>query len=176
MRTATIQFVAGVGLELRTPYDADFVTRLKSTVPHYARTWQADRKIWIVSEEWRVPVVDLLKQFFSVVDIEAEAQERKRREEEAAREREQARQQREQAQEEEREEARQWGREWEQQQRQQRQENAAGPHATLHLLRTAPPELVKAAFHCLAKLYHPDRGGDLAKMQALNSAYEKLQR
>jgi curved DNA-binding protein CbpA len=46
----------------------------------------------------------------------------------------------------------------------------------LHLLPTAPPELIKVAFYCLAKLYHPDRGGDLARMQAVNSAWEKLRR
>lgn len=49
-----------------------------------------------------------------------------------------------------------------------------GPEAayqTLHLLPSAPPELVKAAYKALSKLEHPDKGGDKARMQAINSAY-----
>jgi hypothetical protein len=47
-------------------------------------------------------------------------------------------------------------------------------HAVLHLLPTAPSELVKAAYRALSMLYHPDRGGDVQKMQALYAAYEKI--
>jgi hypothetical protein len=46
--------------------------------------------------------------------------------------------------------------------------------ATLHLLPTAPPELIKAAYRTLASLTHPDHGGDELKMKRLNLAYEKL--
>jgi hypothetical protein len=49
-----------------------------------------------------------------------------------------------------------------------------GAHSVLHLLSTAPPELVRAAYKCLALLHHPDHGGDVAKMQTINAAYEKL--
>src|SRR5262249_22763061 len=45
---------------------------------------------------------------------------------------------------------------------------------TLHLLPTAPPELVKAAHRELVKLHHPDRGGDLETMQKVNAAYDLL--
>ncbi len=44
----------------------------------------------------------------------------------------------------------------------------------LHLRESAPPELVEAAFRCLARIHHPDRGGDTATMQAINSAYAAL--
>jgi hypothetical protein len=47
-------------------------------------------------------------------------------------------------------------------------------YAALHLLPSAPPELIKAAYRTLAKLHHPDHGGDEAKMKALNAAFEKL--
>ncbi len=50
------------------------------------------------------------------------------------------------------------------------------PWATLHLLPSAPPELVSAAHRCLAKLTHPDVGGDTAMMQAINQAYDALGR
>jgi len=44
----------------------------------------------------------------------------------------------------------------------------------LHLRPTAPPELVDAAYRCLARLHHPDRGGDHDAMQALNHAVEQI--
>jgi hypothetical protein len=46
----------------------------------------------------------------------------------------------------------------------------------LHLLPTAPPELIDAAFRCLAKIHHPDRGGDSAVMRQLTEAHEALSR
>jgi hypothetical protein len=54
------------------------------------------------------------------------------------------------------------------------QHEALDPFATMHLLPTAPPELVTVAYRTLAKLAHPDRGGDVHRMQALNVAYELL--
>ena len=51
---------------------------------------------------------------------------------------------------------------------------AEQPYAVLHLQPTAPAELVRAAYKTLALLYHPDRGGDTAEMQAINAAYEAL--
>jgi hypothetical protein len=49
-----------------------------------------------------------------------------------------------------------------------------GAYATLHLLPTAPPELVKAAYRCLAMINHPDVGGDTESMQQINVAYAQL--
>jgi curved DNA-binding protein CbpA len=43
-------------------------------------------------------------------------------------------------------------------------------YETLHLLPTAPPELVTAAYRCLAQRHHPDRGGDDEAMVCLNTA------
>jgi hypothetical protein len=48
------------------------------------------------------------------------------------------------------------------------------PWVILHLRPTAPPELVRAAHRCLAKLNHPDRGGDYDAMLAINDAAEAL--
>jgi hypothetical protein len=45
---------------------------------------------------------------------------------------------------------------------------------TLHLLPSAPPEVVAAAYRALAKLHHPDAGGDTATMQRINTAYKRL--
>jgi hypothetical protein len=48
------------------------------------------------------------------------------------------------------------------------------PYTTLHLLPSAPPELIKAAYKCLAMKCHPDHGGSNKAMQELNAAYETL--
>ncbi len=51
---------------------------------------------------------------------------------------------------------------------------ASDPYVTLHLLPSAPPEVVKAAYRALAVLNHPDKGGDTEAMQRLNDAYRRL--
>jgi hypothetical protein len=47
-------------------------------------------------------------------------------------------------------------------------------YAALHLLPSAPPEVINAAYRALAKQVHPDSGGDTAKMQEINAAYALL--
>jgi hypothetical protein len=47
-------------------------------------------------------------------------------------------------------------------------------HATLFVAPDAPIEVIRAAYKALAMLYHPDLGGDLERMVALNRAYEEL--
>ena len=49
-------------------------------------------------------------------------------------------------------------------------------YCTLHLLPSAPPELVTTAYRTLAPLHHPDRGGDISAMVALNQAIAILRR
>ncbi len=48
------------------------------------------------------------------------------------------------------------------------------PYATLHLLPSAPPEVVKAAYRALSMIHHPDKGGDTRAMQKVNEAYRQL--
>lgn len=48
-------------------------------------------------------------------------------------------------------------------------------YATLYVIPDAPPEVVKAAYRALSKLYHPDRGGDGAAMQRINEAYSQIE-
>lgn len=55
--------------------------------------------------------------------------------------------------------------------------NSGGSHfRVLHLRETAPPELVDAAFRCLAKMHHPDKGGDPGTMRELTAARDALSR
>lgn len=48
-------------------------------------------------------------------------------------------------------------------------------YVTFFVIPEAPPEVVKAAYRALSKLYHPDRGGDTAAMQRLNEAYARIE-
>ena len=52
--------------------------------------------------------------------------------------------------------------------------HAGDAYRVLHLLPTAPPELVTAAHRCLAKLNHPDRGGSTMTMQRINAAVDVI--
>jgi DnaJ-class molecular chaperone len=44
----------------------------------------------------------------------------------------------------------------------------------LHLLPSAPPVVVTAAYKALSKLAHPDKGGTTRQMQRVNEAYGTL--
>jgi hypothetical protein len=46
--------------------------------------------------------------------------------------------------------------------------------AVLHLLPSAPPELIETAYRCLSKLCHPDKGGEHDGMLELNEAITRL--
>lgn len=50
----------------------------------------------------------------------------------------------------------------------------ADPYAALHLLPSAPPELIKAAYRRLAQIHHPDAGGTHERMVEINRAFETL--
>jgi curved DNA-binding protein CbpA len=49
-----------------------------------------------------------------------------------------------------------------------------GPWATLYLVPGAPTEVIKAVYRALSQKYHPDRGGDVARMQEINAAMAAL--
>jgi DnaJ-domain-containing protein 1 len=52
--------------------------------------------------------------------------------------------------------------------------NETNAHAVLHLLPSAPPEVVRASYKALAMKHHPDHGGDTEAMQRINAAYRRL--
>jgi hypothetical protein len=47
-------------------------------------------------------------------------------------------------------------------------------YQVLHLLPSAPAPLIKAAYRELAKIKHPDHGGDDEEMKRINSAFDVL--
>lgn len=50
----------------------------------------------------------------------------------------------------------------------------ANAWAELWLLPGAPPEVIAAAYRAMAKIHHPDHGGDTRAMQLINAAYEEI--
>lgn len=48
------------------------------------------------------------------------------------------------------------------------------PYRVMHLLPTAPPAIVDVVFKALAKIHHPDKGGDVEEMKKINEAYERI--
>ncbi len=54
--------------------------------------------------------------------------------------------------------------------------NQGDAYTALHLLPSAPIEVIKAAYRALAILCHPDRGGDEEAMKRVNIAYESITR
>jgi DnaJ-class molecular chaperone len=52
--------------------------------------------------------------------------------------------------------------------------NSQPPYDVLGLTRDASPEDVKKAYHKLARLHHPDKGGDPEKFKKIQGAYEVL--
>ncbi len=51
----------------------------------------------------------------------------------------------------------------------------ANPYGALYLLPTAPQPVVRAVYKVLAKLHHPDVGGDPELMKTINLAYEAIE-
>ena len=53
-------------------------------------------------------------------------------------------------------------------------DTVADSYAVLHLLPSAPESLVTAAYRILAKITHPDAGGNTAAMQRINKAKAEI--
>lgn len=49
-----------------------------------------------------------------------------------------------------------------------------GPYGVLHLMDTAPLEVVKAAHKALALKHHPDHGGSEEKFREIQEAFEEI--
>lgn len=53
-------------------------------------------------------------------------------------------------------------------------ESTEEPYSVMHLLPTAPKAIVDAAWKALARLHHPDMGGDEEQFKRISAAYEKI--
>ena len=52
----------------------------------------------------------------------------------------------------------------------------ADPYSVLHLLPSAPWEVIKAAYKALAGLHHPDHGGSPEAFRIIQESYEELEK
>lgn len=51
---------------------------------------------------------------------------------------------------------------------------SSDPHSVLHLLPSAPLEVIKAAYRAMASITHPDHGGSSEEFRKIQEAYEAL--
>lgn len=50
------------------------------------------------------------------------------------------------------------------------------PYNALFIMKTAPPEVIKASYKALCLMYHPDQGGPIARFRDVQEAYLELKR
>jgi hypothetical protein len=118
---------------------------LKAAIPYPFRDWNPARKVWTVAPAYADLALEILLHHFPTADVPG-------RSGEAGRSR-------------------------------SHSHVPPGPrplrhrdarYAVLHLLPSAPPELIEGAYRILARLHHPDRGGSTAAMQEINEAIADL--
>lgn len=141
------------GIYLYTPYNAEFVDALNRLVPNDLRLWERDRKRWYVFESYAEQAVRLARQHWPSIDLKDYNREAGPR-----------RQERQQSQGSSNQQPPRWA------------SASRSDCATLYLTEDAPAEVIRAAYKALAVKHHPDRGGDVAIMQAVNAAFDRLKK
>lgn len=130
-----------------TPWHPEFIDWLKANVPREERDYDPDDKSWYVSPIFAERVKGKAQSFWPGIKEHRPFDS---------------------------------GRYEREQQRQQYQPppgpQASSDHAALFVTASAPKVVIVAAYKALARLYHPDSGGDTAAMQRVNAAYESLKK
>ena len=127
------------------PYDQAFNERLKGGIPAPHRWWAPERRMWAIASGWYTPLVALIEAHYGAHSYQLFFS----------------------AAQVDRVLATLTG----------RPPPPVSPDAwyqTLFLQPGAPPPVIDAVYRQLAKLYHPDVGGDLRTMQAINDAYARI--
>lgn len=153
----------GKGYYFRFEYDQDLVTAIKQ-VPYSARRWDAEEKEWYVDRSW---FKDACRFLDHAVRQNTGRPGPHGRERKASRE--------------ERDAGAAWD-DWKQDpwgqrnqaQSQSRTDPLSQAYSALHLTKDAPLPVVEAVYRTLAKIHHPDLGGDVERMKEINLAYEKV--
>lgn len=195
MGTYSLWDIDGEWYGLRFTFEPTLVEALKFEIDPPYRRWDAENKHWRIHTDYTDRAVGVLRswgysdsaewersQYAARQQREREAKEKLEQEQDTAarayaeHERKAEEKRKERA---ERERARIETEERRRRQEQQRPAArttvATSPYTVLHVLPTAPPEVIDAAYRALAKLYHPDRvGGSNEKMKELNMAYDKV--
>lgn len=125
-------------LEIKTPYDARLVERIKAEIPATHRRWAPERKTWFVQAPYDTVAIRILRYHFPDAHVD-----------------------------------------------QKPGLNTGGnatstgcacdaDHRALYVCQGAPVEVIRAAYRALAKVNHPDAGGDHTSMQRINEAYARI--
>jgi hypothetical protein len=165
---------------IETPYNAAFVDALKSRITPQSRSWDQIDKHWVVWEPYVLHACELVKVYYAnVIEENPELLNQSKNYGGSG-----------------------YGQsnrnsgyydgtryynfgsgQWEQ--RASSGSSSAGAssarpstdHAVLFVTSDAPKQVIEAAYKALARLYHPDvPGGDNAKMERLNVAYERIKK
>jgi hypothetical protein len=59
----------GTWINVRTPYDKDFVAALKNRLPYGARKWDGDQKVWQVDPSYDTELMAVLETYFEEVNV-----------------------------------------------------------------------------------------------------------
>lgn len=175
---------------IETPYAKPFVDALKINIPNSYRTWQPYDKVWIVYAPYIERARELVKTYFSPVteeNVEAfEQAEQRQKEQERQRAEERERRQREYDTDGFWSQFGSHRNRYGNQDTHRTHQNRSGatntptpdsdPYATLFVVRSAPREVIDAAYRALSRMQHPDLGGTTEQMQRLNGAKDAIYR
>lgn len=151
-----IEKVADGEVSLETPYNRNFVEDLKAVVDWKMRKWDPDHKVWIVRSAIFNRVHELLDDHYPYEDLYVSPDAQKEI------------------------------------QKGYKQSvdyfqdgylppgisagGSTGPYATLFVADNAPDCVVTAAHKALARMHHPDVGGDRDAMAAVNAAMDEIKK
>ncbi len=153
MARARAEYRDSGDLWITFPYTPEFITILKDRVPAGCREWQPDHKRWWIHALYATRAIDLMRHHWPDVTVVRADTHRA-----------------------------DTGPRYHWTPPPPPPPRRDDPHAVLHLLPSAPLELVEAAGRCLSKIYHPDRHpeGERAlatvQMQAINAALDQVRR
>ena len=157
------------GVYLYLKYNAGFVNLLKDTVPAHERSWDGAQKVWYVGQNYATNAILTAKEFWPNLDT-SNYDRRSKGQYDHARTSTSS--------------STSAGHQWQRNGPYGRTHfnapcTAPAPpndYATLYLVTGAPPEVVREVYKALARLYHPDKGGDPARMQTINAAMDRLKK
>ena len=136
--------IVGDTVRLSFPFSQALINRIKREVPASCRGFDPDTKVWTVHDPYVTPAVALVYVVYPNVVIDDRT-------------------------------GTHAGASWRSSKRGAKKSARTDPdYSALHLLPSAPDPLVDAAYRCLARLHHPDAGGDTTTMQQLNAARDAI--
>lgn len=140
-------------LSVETPYNHSWVNAIKFCVPPSRREWVSHQGVWLFDLRYYDAVRTITECMFGSGIIDAVGQKLEHQDVE-------------------------WLDKWQQYQNGYTppppRPKGDGPYDVLFVKPDAPMIVIQAAYRALANKYHPDKGGDEAKMQELTGAMNKI--